>query len=288
MHNTQLLNTSSSRRRARSATPRHYSIDQAALDQTVGWVALGLPPLLATSLLVEGSCMRDSVSHFYYAVFYGDIFVGSMFFIGTFLLAFKGTTRRDTVFAKFAGIGAIGTALFPAKGGGCESEQFASRLFAQVSENSFGLSMEPLVSGSDLGFFQLIGSAHLWHSIFAIMLSTFLAYYTMVIFTRTNAGDTCPKTGRLTETKIRQNRFFYAAGSTTVFAIFVMAGHVIAKDAFGSGIPFWDQYNGSFISETVAMSAFGVSWIVNRRLCGVSPAHAHLPYGLGVSGRLQV
>ena len=258
-----------SARRERRA-PSHYQINENILDQTVGWVALGLPPVLATSLLVEGSCMRDSVSHFYYAVFYGDLFVGAMFFIGTFLIAFKTENRRDTIMAKFAAIGAFGTALFPAKGGGCHNEAFASRLFARVNETEGGLLMDPLVGATDVGFFQLINISHLLHSVFAIMLSGFLAYYALCVFTRIKRTDLDAQ-GDVLPAKQRRNRIFRIAGCMIIFAICAMASHVISKDVFGAGIPHWDDYNGSFIAETVAMSAFGFSWIVQRRACGEFP-----------------
>lgn len=251
-------------------TPSHYQIDRGVLDQTVGYVALGLPAVLATSLLVEGSCMRDSVSHFYYAVFYGDLFVGAMFFIGTFLIAFRTSNRKDTVMAKFAGIGAFGTALFPAKGGGCHEAEFSSRLFAVVNDTGAGLAMNPLVGGGDIGFFQLIDVSHLLHSVFAILLSGFLAYYALVVFTRVKPRD-LDMHGQLLPEKCARNRFFKIAGGAIIFAICAMASHVIAKDVFGGGIPYWDDYNGSFIAETIAMSSFGLSWIIQRRACGGQP-----------------
>lgn len=266
---------------SRPAVPQrkpHHSCNQNILDVTVGWVALGLPPILATSLLVEDSCMRDSVSHFYYAVFYGDLFVGAMFIIGTFLIAFRTPNRRDTIFAKLAGIGAFGTALFPAKGGGCENAEFASRLFAVVNETDAGLSMYPLVGATDLGFFQLIGSSHLLHSVFAIMLSGFLAYYSLAVFTRVSDKD-LDAFGRITPDKQRLNRFFKGAATAIIFAIIAMASHVISKDVFGSGIPHWDDYNGSFIAETVAMWSFGLSWMIHRHACGGSPRIAFPVYG---------
>lgn len=254
-----------------SSKPRdHYQINKTVLDRTVGWVALGLPPILATSLLFENSCMRDSVSHFYYAVFYGDLFVGAMFFIGAFLLAFKTSNRTDTILAKFAGIGAFGTALFPAKGGGCHSEAFSSRLFARVIETDTGLAMDPLVAGSDLGFFQLIDISHLLHSVFAIMLSGFLAYYTLVVFSRIRRNDRAAD-GSIKPHKVQANRLFKIAGLAIIFAICAMASHVISKDVFGAGIPYWDDFNGSFIAETIAMSSFGLSWIVQRHACGARP-----------------
>ncbi|MEM0976149.1 MAG: hypothetical protein AAGJ34_01305 [Pseudomonadota bacterium] len=252
-----------------------HEIDKGILNRSVGLVALGLPPVLATSLFVENSCMRDSVSHFYYAVFYGDLFVGAMFFIGTFLIAFNGPTRRDTVLAKFAGVGAFGTALFPAKGGGCAHPEFASRVFARVNDTEYGIDMAPLVGATELGFFQLLGASHLLHSVFAILLSGFLAYYSLVVFTRVSRKDICSSTGEIYPAKLHQNRIYRIAGGAIVFAICAMAGHVLAKDLTGAGIPHWDDYNGSFIAETIAMSAFGVSWIINKRACaGASPASA--------------
>ncbi|MEM9714901.1 MAG: hypothetical protein AAF826_00135 [Pseudomonadota bacterium] len=247
------------------------AVDPVVLNNTIGCVAVGLPPILATSMFFESSCMRDSVSHFYYAVFYGDLFVGAMFFIGAFLLAFKGETWLDTVLAKLAGIGAFGTALFPAKGGGCSDGEFASRLFAQVIETDLGLNMQPHVGATDLGFFQLVGTSHLLHSFFAILLTGFLAYYSLCVFTRVRRQDICPVSKKILPEKKRMNRVFRTAGGAIIFAILAMSYHVLSKDLLGTGIPYWDQMNGSFIAETIAMSAFGIGWMLKIRSSGKSP-----------------
>ncbi|MFV2038602.1 MAG: hypothetical protein ACC646_13515, partial [Paracoccaceae bacterium] len=88
-----------------------------AVRRAVGLVGLGLP----VSLYLYARLARDmqpSISEFYYTAM-GDILVGALSAIGVFLIAYKGYPREkgerlsDLVLATFAGLGAIGVALFP-------------------------------------------------------------------------------------------------------------------------------------------------------------------------------
>jgi hypothetical protein len=245
----------------------NYKLNQNFLARCVGIVAIGLPLLMLTSIFVEGACMRASVSHFYYEVFYGDLFVGAMFFIGTFLLAYRGETRAENALATAAGFGAFGTALFPARGDGCSSETFSTRLFAYVSEDNEKLSMEPLVGTNTEGYFRMIELSHILHSVFAILLSGFLAYYALAVFTRVipaqrNADGTLKRAKRL------RNWIYRFTGFAIVFAILSMTVQMTLKLAFHYDVPYWEAYSGSFIAEMIAMSAFGLGWIVKGRALG--------------------
>lgn len=244
-----------------------YKLNQNFLARCVGIVAIGLPLVMLTSLFVEGACMRASVSHFYYEVFYGDLFVGAMFFIGTFLLAYRGETRAENTLATIAGIGAFGTALFPARGDGCVNSEFGSRLFAHITEEKEFLVMQPLVGGDMEGYFRMIELSHILHSVFAIMLSGFLAYYSLAVFTRAKPSQR-KSDGTLTDAKKRRNLIYKASGVAIIFAILSMTIQMTLKLAFDIDVPYWEAARGSFIAEMVAMSAFGLSWIVKGRALG--------------------
>ena len=245
----------------------NYKLNQNFLARCVGLVAIGLPLLMLTSLFVEGACMRASVSHFYYEVFYGDLFVGAMFFIGTFLLAYRGETRAENGLATSAGLGAFGTALFPARGDGCQDDTFSTRLFAYVSEDNDKLPMEPLVGTTAEGYFRMVELSHILHSIFAIMLSGFLAYYALAVFTRVIPSQRNAD-GTLKPAKKRRNLIYKFTGFAIIFAILSMTVQMTLKLAFEYDVPYWETYSGSFIAEMVAMSAFGLGWIVKGRALG--------------------
>jgi len=245
----------------------NYKLNQNFLARCVGIVAIGLPLMMLTSLFVEGACMRASVSHFYYEVFYGDLFVGAMFFIGTFLLAYRGETRAENGLATSAGFGAFGTALFPARGDGCQSGEFGTRLFAYVSEEKEGLVMSPMVGDTAEGFFRMVELSHILHSVFAILLSGFLAYYSLAVFTRVIPSQR-NEDGTLKPVKKRRNLIYKISGIAIIFAILSMTVQMTLKLGFQYDLPYWETFSGSFIAEMVAMSAFGLSWIVKGRAFG--------------------
>jgi hypothetical protein len=245
----------------------NYKLNQNFLAKCVGIVAIGLPLVMLTSIFVEGACMRASVSHFYYEVFYGDLFVGAMFFIGTFLLAYRGETRAENALATAAGLGAFGTALFPARGDGCQNGEFSTRLFAFVSEEKEQMIMSPLVGSTSEGFFRMIELSHILHSVFAILLSGFLAYYSLAVFTRVIPSQRNAD-GSLKAAKKRRNLIYNFSGLAIIFAILSMTVQMTLKMGFKYDVPYWETFSGSFIAEMVAMSAFGLGWIVKGRALG--------------------
>lgn len=84
-----------------------------AQRQALGWLGLLLPAILVTGAwLLFGEGLQPSVSHYYYTGMIG-VFVGVLFAIGVFLVAYKGFDEWDDWAADLAGICAIGVALFP-------------------------------------------------------------------------------------------------------------------------------------------------------------------------------
>ena len=73
----------------RITTEAAYKLNQQTLAAWIGVMAVSLPVVLWVGGKASG-CVRESVSHFYFAPFWGDVFVGVMFFIGTFLIAYRG------------------------------------------------------------------------------------------------------------------------------------------------------------------------------------------------------
>ena len=89
----------------------NYLLDQQFLALIVGMVALGLPFVMLAAASRDAVCFYDSISHFYYAQFFGDVLVAALVFIGTFLLAYRGESQRESTLANFAGFCAFGVAL---------------------------------------------------------------------------------------------------------------------------------------------------------------------------------
>ena len=133
------------------------------LRTAVGIIGLALPFLLALGkLLLQGPGMQSSISAYYYTDM-RNVFVGSLWAIGVFLLSTKGYNRGDTIAGYLACIFAVGVALFPMAPEGANSRQ------------------------------KLIGTVH-W-SLAALLFLT-LAYFSLFLFTKTGGNPTPRKLRR--------------------------------------------------------------------------------------------
>ena len=97
------------------SSPRRFEIDHRTMKLIVGLIALSLASLanfFSTSPL-------ESISASYHE---GDwprnIFVGFLYAIATFLLAYNGKSTLEMVLSKVAALAALGVAMFPCECGG--------------------------------------------------------------------------------------------------------------------------------------------------------------------------
>ena len=208
--------------------------DQKRLASIVGYVAIGMPVVLGLGGVLLGS-VRQSLSGFYYEPFLlGDIFVGCLVFIGTVMLAYKGWNRKVGHLASLAGISAYAVALFPA--GGWITGESDNRLFA--------------------------AQAHIAHGVGALCLFLILAWFCFAIFTKVEPHQR-DSHGALLPNKRRRNRIYQATGTLLLAAIVA----ITIGDVF---YPDWSVRNRlTYWAETVALVAFGISWIVHGRASGL-------------------
>jgi uncharacterized membrane protein YjfL (UPF0719 family) len=97
------------------SAPKQQEINQLTIKLVVGLIALSLAPL--TSFFAK--CSLTSISASYYEVGPSQsIFIGFLFAIAAFLLAYNGFSRMDMVLSKVAAVAALGVALFPC---GCDN-----------------------------------------------------------------------------------------------------------------------------------------------------------------------
>jgi len=90
--------------------PTKPEIDHRTLKLLVGLIALNLANL--TSFFADSKI--TSISESYYEGGWAQsIFVGFLFAIAAFLLAYNGLSRTEMVLSKVAAVGALGVALFP-------------------------------------------------------------------------------------------------------------------------------------------------------------------------------
>lgn len=95
-------------------TPTKEEIDHRTLKLIVGLIALSLGSL--TSFFAEFKIASISASY-YLGGWSQSIFIGFLFAIASFLLAYNGLSRPEMLLSKVAAVAALGVALFPC---GCD------------------------------------------------------------------------------------------------------------------------------------------------------------------------
>jgi hypothetical protein len=96
------------------SAPKRPEIDNRTIKLIVGVVAISLAGL--TSYFANTIITSISASY-YEGGWSQSIFVGFLFSIAAFLLAYNGDTRTEMILSKIAAIAALGVALFPCKCG---------------------------------------------------------------------------------------------------------------------------------------------------------------------------
>lgn len=255
-------------RKQPNATPEpDEQIINARTSAFLVGVAAFLLPISMWFSTFFGTCFFDTISHFYYAPFAGGIFVGLLFFIGTFLVAYKGESTAEGVFAGAAGLCAFGTALVPTSGPGCQEGPFPARVFTLVENNGGVLTAIPH-QGEPESYFALAEYTGALHIGFAAVLFVFLAFYCFVIFPRVKADQVIAGTTTLTAVKKRRNRLYFASGAVICLCILLL----LVRTIYGSGWIWWQDMNVTFWLESLALFAFGLSWMVKGRFFGYALA----------------
>ncbi len=186
------------------------------LRKSVGIIGISLPFVLVFGKwLFESPGIQYSISAYYYTGM-RNIFVGSLCAIGVFLFSYRGY-KSDGPTGILASIFSIGVALFPAAPEGSASA-------------------------------GVIGTLHL---LFAASMFLTLAYFSLVLFTKTDPTKTP------TPRKLQRNSVYRVCG-------FVILGCVLIM-FLGGWLPknhSIDALHPTFWLESIAIVAFGVSWLV--------------------------
>lgn len=242
---------------------RQIATDTAILNRMavlVGLVAFGLPVILWIGGNTPASCMRDSLSHFYYAPFLGGIFVGLLFFIGGFLIAYSGDTGLEDWGSNIAGLCAFGVALFPTANSGCGDVDFVSRVFVSVMTQNGEHHLDAITNG---GLFQLFGAASEWHKKAAAIVFIYLGLFCIVVLKRIIPDQHYDAAGNIIATKARRNGYYTYCGIT----IFVCVAALGLKQKLSvAHLQWWDSHDLTFYFESLALWAFGLAWFIKGRL----------------------
>lgn len=228
-------------------------LSHLAIRQFVGIIGFALPTALyAYARLGASDRMQPSISEFYYTAM-GDVMVGCLVAIGVFLLTYRGYAESpsglplgDRAAAVLAGIGAIGTAVFPTTG-----ETVRALCYASPIERCAASGIELIDTGPVTGWGPLpdmvqnalhFGSAGL----FLVML----AYFCLVLFPIGPKRKGQP--GRV--------QLYRVCGWIILGAILAIG--VVKIVLPGTWAAALDQKNITFWLETIAVFAFSAAWLV--------------------------
>jgi len=97
------------------STPKRQEIDHRTIKLIVGVAAITLAGL--TSYFASSAITSISASY-YEGGWSQTIFIGFLFAVAAFLLAFNGVSQTDMILSKVASLAALGVAMFPCECGG--------------------------------------------------------------------------------------------------------------------------------------------------------------------------
>ena len=195
------------------------------LRRAIGWLGIALPIVLAIGTLLIGDCsvIKDSISDYYYTIM-GCVLVGVLCGVSLFLFSYKGFNNWDWVTSNMAAIFALGVAFFPmvVKDGHDQC-------------NILCRSDSPWRNNTHYGS--------------AALFFITLAYMSIFLFTKTDKQ-------RITKKKKIRNKIYKACGIIMIASILLIASLRI-KCVYEILSPF----KPTFILETIALWAFGFSWL---------------------------
>jgi len=201
-------------------------ISYRALRRAIGVLGILLPLLVTVIAQVFGNTgCQPSISAYFHTTA-REVFVGVLAVVGAFLISYKGFDSTDSRASNLAGVASICVAAFP-----CQS----------------------LLAGPKLGIFQLPQAwSNRVHVLAAAVLFVTLAGISAFLFTRTDAPPNA-----MTDQKKSRN-FVYR----TCAVVMALALLEIAASSLLLTEPKQDLYRTTLLGETIALLAFGVSWLV--------------------------
>jgi hypothetical protein len=186
-----------------------------------------------------------------------DVFVGILFIVGSFLLAYKGHSSTERKVAFFAAVFAVSVALFPTSMDKLWVVENGFEIDQRVCEAPYSLEeLKALAPDAKqkLCNTSLIGSAPTIHMVAAVLLIGSLIYFCRVFYLR--AGKKLALAGLSTQDELTLKKrvlIYKACLVAMVISIPLFMGLSYFFPAFDTAV-FW--------IEVVCLSAFGVSWLV--------------------------
>ena len=204
-------------------------ISYLSLREAIGVMGFSLPFILWLGGWWSEKAVQPTISHYYHSNMH-DVFVGYLFAISVFLMAYRGYETIDMWCGKVAGLAGIGVALFPNLKESADCASVATTPISQVT--------------------VLIGKLHY---LSATVFFLTLAFFCLFLFTKSSSPD------QITPMKARRNWVYRGCG---VIILLCMVGiglyALLNKDICHSP----SLFPPVFVLESIAVMAFGFSWFV--------------------------
>ncbi len=208
-----------------------HVISYLALRRSLGVLGIALPFILiignaliylfAPTTEHKAEIFKSSISHYYYTGT-GSIFVGILFAYAMFLYSYKGYKEED----------------------GKRVDNVATNLAATFA---LGVALFPTGMCNCCGITAVSGIHFASAALFLITLS----YISFFLFTKTGPAP-------MTLTKQQRNKVYRTCGIVMMLSLILLAIYMLIPDSCEKPIA---KLNPVFWLETVALVAFGISWL---------------------------
>ncbi len=204
---------------------RGFIISYLTLRRLIGVLAMALPILVVVGGFIRGGFhIEGSISGYYYTNM-RDVFVGLLSIVALFLMSYRGYEKIDDIVGNMSGAFALGMLIFP-----------TSTFTGKVSKVGMFLINENV-------------SAY-FHLFFGALFFFSLAFFSLFLFTRHGPGFP----GR---EKRRRNTIYRSCGAVMIVSIACIVVYTYALRETSLA-----RFNPVLILESVALFAFGISWLV--------------------------
>ncbi|MBC2839707.1 DUF998 domain-containing protein [Robiginitalea sp. SC105] len=210
-------------------------VSYLTLRKTIGYVAVGMPVFLVVGSVLVGDCseIQSSISDYYHTQM-RDGLVGTICAIAFFLFAYKGYDVRDFRATRLAGVSALLVAFFPTI--------FTGEAVAPCND------VRPIENG-------LVNNIHF---ISALVFFLTLSYISLFLFTQSNRSPS-----HWARPKKNRNRIYRICGMVMLGCIGLLALYFFWLEEH---YPELGAYDPVFWLESLALWAFGLSWLTKGRL----------------------
>lgn len=202
-------------------------ISYLSLRKYLGVLGITLPFILVGGTIGLSDCtsIQNSISHYYHTEM-RDVFVAIISCIAVFLISYQGYDGMDRAISNVAGISVLLVALFPTA-----IDPHSTCDIDCVTPN------------------QLTNNFHLFSAVVFFFSSAVMSYNQ---FTKSKKGTV------LSESKRKRNKIYRICGITMVVCLLLIAVYI----HFENQLVTLEKYSPVFMLESVALVAFGTSWLV--------------------------